>query len=49
MMMNWKGLRGLRKTTKNVNEDNQSLGHPKYEAGVLTTQPRCSVGKQRMA
>jgi hypothetical protein len=38
-------LEGLRKTTKNLSQDSQSLGWdlnhgpPKYEAGVLTTQP----------
>jgi hypothetical protein len=43
-------LEGLRKTTKSC-QDSQSLdqdlnlGPPKYEAEVLTTQPRCLVSK----
>jgi hypothetical protein len=42
-------LEGLRKTTKNLSQDSQSLGQdlnpgpPKYNAGVLTTQPRHST------
>jgi hypothetical protein len=37
------------KPTKNLSQDNLSPGRnvnpelPEYEAGVLTTQPRCSV------
>jgi hypothetical protein len=42
-------LEGLRKTMKNLSQDSRSPGqdlnpgHPEYEAGVLTIQPRCSV------
>jgi hypothetical protein len=43
-------LEGLRKTKKNLSQDRWSLdrdinpGHPEHEAGVITTQPRHSVG-----
>jgi hypothetical protein len=43
-------LEGLRKTTKNLSQDNWSPdgdlnpGPPKYDAGVLTTRLRRSVG-----
>jgi hypothetical protein len=30
-------LEGLRKTTRNLLQDIQSLGPPEYKAGVLTT------------
>jgi hypothetical protein len=42
-------LEELRKTTKNLSQDNQSLGRdlnarpPEYDAGVLTTRPWCLV------
>jgi hypothetical protein len=42
-------LKGLRKTTKTLSQDNRSPGRglypgpPEYEVGVLTTQPRLSV------
>jgi hypothetical protein len=42
-------LEGLKKTMKNLSQDSRSPGQdlnprpPKYEAGVLTTQPRRSV------
>jgi hypothetical protein len=42
-------LEGLRKTTRNLNQDSRSLGPriepgpPEYEAGVLTTHTRRSV------
>jgi hypothetical protein len=42
-------LEGPRKTMKTLSQDNWSLGRdlkpgsPEYEAGILTTCPRCSV------
>jgi hypothetical protein len=43
------GMKGLRKTTKNLSQDSRSPGrdlnpgHPEYEAGLSTTRKRCSV------
>jgi hypothetical protein len=42
-------LEGLRKTMKNLSQDNQSQTQylnprpPEYEAGVLTIRPQCSL------
>jgi hypothetical protein len=42
-------LKGLRKTTINLSQDNWSLGQdlnlgpPEYKQGVLPTQPKCSL------
>lgn len=42
-------MEGLRKTMENVSQDSQSrdqnftLGPSEYDAGILTTRPRCSV------
>jgi hypothetical protein len=42
-------LEGLRKATKNFSQDSRSPGRdlnsgpPEYEAGMLTTRPRCTV------
>jgi hypothetical protein len=42
-------LEGLRKIMENLNQDSQSMGRdlnsgpPEHKAGMLTTQPQCSV------
>jgi hypothetical protein len=36
-------LEGVGKSTKNLNKDSRSPGHPEYEVELLTTRPRSSV------